>query len=120
MEDLFWGGRRYVDEHGEVGYDDDFVNPKVSLALDQFAKDTYPDHALSVAHRWSGIMGFSKDGRPLIGPIGGDPSFWAAAGFTGYGLGLCWAVGLGVAQILNDETSPLTDILPDFSPSRFT
>lgn len=117
---LILGGRRYIDEHGEVGFDDDFVNPKVSHALDEFAKETYPNFPLQVAHRWSGIMGFSKDGRPLIGPIGGDPTFWAAAGFTGYGLGLCWAVGLGVAQILNDETSPLTDILPDFSPSRFT
>jgi len=117
---LILGGRRYVDEHGEVGYDDHIVNPKVSDALDQFAKETYPDFTYEVEQRWSGIMGFSKDGRPLIGPISGDPSLWAAAGFTGYGLGLCWAVGLAVAQVLNDEQSPLTDILPDFSPSRFT
>ena len=116
---LILGGRRYIDEHGEVGYDDGFVNPKVSQALDDFAKETYPDLDYTVDQRWSGIMGFSKDGRPLIGPISGDPSFWSAAGFTGYGLGLCWAVGLAVAQVLNDEKSPLTDILPDFSPSRF-
>lgn len=117
---LILGGQRYTDEHGEVGFDDATINPTVSQALDQFAKETYPEVPIEIAHRWSGIMGFSKDGRPLIGPIAGNPSLWCAAGFTGYGLGMCWAVGLAIAQVLNDETSELTEILPDFTPSRFT
>lgn len=117
---LILGGRRYTNEHREIGYDDDFVNPIVSAELDQFAAETYPDFELDIAARWSGIMGFSKDGRPLIGPVSGYSNLWCAAGFTGYGLGLCWAVGQAVAEVLNDEVSSLTEILPDFSPSRFT
>lgn len=65
-------------------------------------------------------MGFSKDGKPLIGMVGGDPTLWCAVGFTGYGLGMCWSAGAAVAQVLNDEESELTAILPIFSPSRFS
>ena len=64
-------------------------------------------------------MGFSRDGKPIIGPLKGDPSLWAAVGFTGYGLGMCWSVGEAIAQVLSDETSELTEILPIFSPNRF-
>jgi glycine/D-amino acid oxidase-like deaminating enzyme len=64
-------------------------------------------------------MGFSKDGKPIIGPINSDPTLWCAVGFTGYGLGMCWSVGEAVAEVLNDESSLLTEQLAIFSPNRF-
>lgn len=116
---MILGGKRYVDEHGETGMNE-YVNPKVHEALDEFYKEMYPTIPMKVAQRWSGIMGFSKDGKPLIGPISGDPTRWCAVGFTGYGLGMCWSVGQAVAEVLNDEETVLTETLGIFSPSRFS
>ena len=116
---LMMGGRRPEDEHREVGYEL-ALNPKVQKALEHLIGEIYPQYAgAPIAYRWSGTMGFSKDGLPLIGPIGGDPSLWAAAGFTGYGLGMCWAVGLAVAQVLNDEKTFFSELASVFSPNRF-
>ena len=115
---IILGGRRFVDEHGETGTEER-VNPAVQDALVELFEEMYPQyHPQEIAQRWSGIMGFSKDGKPLIGPIGGDPTLWCAVGFTGYGLGMCWSAGEAVAEILNDEQSERTEILPIFSPSR--
>lgn len=117
---LILGGRRFIDEHGETGTAHR-INPKVQDALGALFHEIYPQYSsMEIAQRWSGIMGFSKDGKPLIGMIGGDPTLWCAVGFTGYGLGMCWSAGEAVAQVLNDEESELTSILPIFSPNRFS
>lgn len=116
---LILGGRRFVDEHEEVGTTE-CLNPKVQSALDQLIQEFYPDHRLQVAHRWSGIMGFSADGLPIVGPVAGDPTLWTAVGFTGYGLGMAWSVGIAVAQILNGEESPDTQEIAHFHPSRLS
>ncbi|CAM2065094.1 FAD-binding oxidoreductase [Sulfidibacter corallicola] len=117
---IILGGRRFVDEHGETGYED-LINEDVQKALEGLFGEMYPQLGeLEVDHRWSGTMGFSKDGKPLVGPIGGDPTLLCAVGFTGYGLGMCWSAGQALAEVLNDEKSPLTDILPIFSPGRFS
>ncbi|CAM2010276.1 NAD(P)/FAD-dependent oxidoreductase [Acanthopleuribacter pedis] len=117
---LILGGRRFIDEHGETGTDHR-INPKVQDALCSLRDEMYPQYShLKVEQQWSGIMGFSKDGKPLIGMIGGDPTMWCAVGFTGYGLGMCWSAGEAVAQVLNDEQSELTEILPMFAPNRFS
>ncbi|ATY61677.1 FAD dependent oxidoreductase [Cordyceps militaris] len=56
---------------------------------------------------WTGIMGFTGDRLPLVGPLpasatrqrGGDGE-WIAAGFNGYGMSLCWACGEAVARMV--------------------
>ncbi|KAK2595651.1 hypothetical protein QQS21_006622 [Conoideocrella luteorostrata] len=56
---------------------------------------------------WSGIMGFTADRLPLVGPLpqeftkrGRDGGEWIAAGFNGYGMPLCWSSGEAVAKML--------------------
>ncbi|EKD16287.1 uncharacterized protein L3040_009481 [Drepanopeziza brunnea f. sp. 'multigermtubi'] len=55
---------------------------------------------------WSGIMGFTGDGLPLVGNLeegltgrkgGGE---WIAAGFNGYGMVNCWMSGIAVANMV--------------------
>ncbi|MCB1049756.1 MAG: FAD-binding oxidoreductase [Acidobacteria bacterium] len=117
---LILGGKRPTDEHVEVGTEE-WVNPKVQAALDAFKAETYPQaEHLKVVKRWSGIMGFSADGLPLIGPLGGDPTLWVAAGFTGYGLGMSWSVGKAVADVLSGDQTPWADQLKIFNPGRFS
>jgi glycine/D-amino acid oxidase-like deaminating enzyme len=38
-----------------------------------------------IEHEWTGIMGFTKDGLPLIGPIDAERSEYILAGFCGNG-----------------------------------
>lgn len=60
---------------------------------------------------WTGIMGFTGDRMPLVGPLstsatqrgygsGGGGGEWIAAGFNGYGMSLCWACGEAVAKMV--------------------
>lgn len=65
--------------------------------------DSPPD----VKSLWSGIMGFSRDGIPLIGRLPEvvtgrkEGEEWIAAGFNGYGTGYCFSCGQAVAQMMN-------------------
>lgn len=67
---------------------------------------------------WSGIMGFTADRLPLVGPLarsvtkrGVDGGEFIAAGFNGYGMPLCWSCGEAVAKMLLDID--VGDLLPD-------
>ncbi|MHB8574283.1 MAG: NAD(P)/FAD-dependent oxidoreductase, partial [Dehalococcoidia bacterium] len=42
-------------------------------------------HGVEVARRWAGIMGYSRDGYPFIGPLPGRERLIVAAGYTGHG-----------------------------------
>lgn len=66
---------------------------------------------------WSGIMGFSADGLPLVGRL---PSAltgrkgegeWIAAAFNGYGMANCLMSGEALASMMMGE--PVSDWLPE-------
>ncbi|KAL1981973.1 hypothetical protein VTN96DRAFT_1939 [Rasamsonia emersonii] len=59
-----------------------------------------------VRRMWSGVMGFTGDGMPVVGRLddsmtkrGGDGE-WIAAGFNGYGMDKCWLTGEAVAGMV--------------------
>jgi glycine/D-amino acid oxidase-like deaminating enzyme len=61
---------------------------------------------------WSGTMGFSSDGLPLIGPIpgasgGGDPRLWFCGGFTGHGLSMAYRAAHAVVASMLDGADNL-------------
>jgi len=67
---------------------------------------------------WSGIMGFTADHLPLVGPLpetvtnrGEEGCEWIAAGFNGYGMPLCWSCGEAVAKMLLGLE--VSDFLPE-------
>ncbi|KAH0592628.1 hypothetical protein MHUMG1_09619 [Metarhizium humberi] len=73
---------------------------------------------------WSGIMGFTADGLPLVGRLpqsilnrGEEGGEWIAAGFNGHGMPQCWSSGEAVAKMLLGMD--VTDFLPDvFLPTK--
>ena len=90
---LLGGGRQiYTCEENDTF--EDRLNPKVHAYLDAYMAKHFPDVTAPVAHRWSGIMGFSLDGLPLVGTLPGKPRVGFAVGFTGHGL----AMGAGSAE----------------------
>lgn len=66
---------------------------------------------------WSGIMGFSSDGLPLVGRL--PPSItgrkgegeWIAAAFNGYGMANCLMSGEALALMMLGES--VSDWLPE-------
>lgn len=90
---LIGGGRnRFMEQ--EANTTDDRLNPNVQGVLDAYLKQHFPDVKAEVAHRWSGIMGFSLDGLPLVGTLPDRSRVGFAVGFTGHGL----AMGAGTAE----------------------
>ena len=69
---------------------------------------------------WTGIMGFTADGLPLVGripqelsntkvPEGASGQEWIAAGFSGYGMVNCWQSGRAVADMFSGHPTGTID-----------
>jgi hypothetical protein len=88
--ELLIGGFRQMEKETEVGYSD-HVTEVIQNSLHHFVKTYLPKLAdAKVTHRWGGVMGFAKDGEPLVGSIPDDPSIFFAGGYTGHGIGLAF------------------------------
>lgn len=84
---------------------EDRVTEGVQGGLEAFAEKIF-GRRLAVIARWSGTMGFTPDGLPLIGPVAGYPSrnVWFCGGFTGHGMSLGFqTANHAVAAMLGEE-----------------
>nr|OQO17391.1 hypothetical protein B0A51_16673 [Rachicladosporium sp. CCFEE 5018] len=92
---MFGGGRTNARSIGVT--DDSFVDSRTAAYLrrqvvtvfDLPEKDSgsqEPQVELTATHEWTGIMGFSRDEVPWVGPVPGWPGVFIAAGFTGHGM----------------------------------
>lgn len=108
------GGWRNLDPGAEVGFDE-VLHPDIQERMEGFLR-RYPALAtVPIEHRWAGIMGFSRDGLPLVGASPGAPGAVVCAGFTGHGFGFAWLCGESAADLVLEGTHP---VLEDFSPRR--
>ena len=91
---MFGGGREYAAGLG-VGVSDDSDIDQLAAdylrqALNNLLDTQNNGIELRASHEWSGIMGFSRDGRPWVGEVpkelGGGKGLWMCAGFTGHGM----------------------------------
>jgi glycine/D-amino acid oxidase-like deaminating enzyme len=88
--ELLIGGFRQIEKTTEVGYSDHITTP-IQTALHEFVMNHLPQYEnKAISHRWSGIMGFSADGQPLIGALPDDPQIFFVGGYTGHGMGLAF------------------------------
>ena len=109
------GGWRNLDPGAEVGHAE-VLHPEIQARMEGFLRRYPPLAEVEITHRWAGIMGFSRDGLPLVGPAPGQPGALVAAGFTGHGFGFAWLSGEAAAAVATEGHHPL---LSDFSPRRF-
>jgi gamma-glutamylputrescine oxidase len=100
------GGARWAVPDRDEGYYAEELNPTIRGALEQFLRESFPALAgVPVARRWNGIMGFSRDGYPFIGPVPGRPRLLVAAGYTGHGGPYFALAGRCLAELLADGCS---------------
>jgi glycine/D-amino acid oxidase-like deaminating enzyme len=107
---LVVGGRRPVARGEEVGVRDE-LNPRVQNALDALLRELAPGVAPRVTHRWAGIMDFSADGLPLVGPVPGEGGLLTAVGFTGHGMGYATVAGQWLAEHVLHGKDPTPALL---------
>ncbi len=88
--ELLIGGFRQVEKATEVGYSDHTTEP-IQNALHQFVSSHLPQFENArVTHRWAGVMGFARDGEPMVGSIPDDQQIFFAGGYTAHGIGLAF------------------------------
>jgi len=103
---LLIGGFRQIEKESEVGYSDHITEP-IQNALYEFVSTHLPQFKNSrVTHRWSGIMGFSKDGEPMVGAIPDDPQVFFAGGYTAHGIGLGFHTGKRLVDVVFGREIP--------------
>ena len=83
------GGRALANGQEQPVTDDSTIHPVISRYLRQaprehFGKENWGESGKVVAE-WTGIMGVTVDGGPLIGEVPGRTGLWVCAGFNGHG-----------------------------------
>lgn len=106
---LVFGGCRAAFADQEVGYEDR-PTAAVQEAIERFACDVLGAARVDVVARWTGVMGFSPDGLPLVGPVSGpgwSDRVWYCGGFTGHGMSLAHrTAALAVEQMMGGAAGP--------------
>ena len=62
--------------------------PEIQARLEGKAHELAPE--VEVTHRWAGIMGFTKSGLPMVGPVEGMKNVYVCAGYNGHGMGFAF------------------------------
>jgi len=113
---ILMGGlrNRYVDK--EIGYDDE-TNPVLQSGLEEYVRRNFGIDQYKIICRWSGIMGNTIDGLPLIGSLPHNGAVLATVGCNGHGFGLDMVIARDLAAALIDGKT--SDLLSCFSLKRF-
>ncbi|KAL8672910.1 MAG: hypothetical protein Q9168_002664 [Polycauliona sp. 1 TL-2023] len=69
-----------------------------------------------IREQWTGIMGYSSQGFPLVGKAPGEDDLWIAASFQGSGMALCFLTGKALVTMIDGEDNEEAD---DWFPRAF-
>ena len=115
-EVLVGGGRHDHREAEETAVDS--TTPAMQATIERYLHTHFAwSRDLSVQRRWSGTMGFSPDGRPVVGSVPAHPDSLFATGFTGHGMGYGFRMGRLLAARATGRARP--DGYDLFTASRF-
>ncbi|MBJ7613436.1 MAG: hypothetical protein DLM67_16595 [Candidatus Nephthysia bennettiae] len=94
---LLAGGFRNHALDDEIGHEA-LPTAKIQALLDQQVRQL--GAGAPVTHRWAGIMGFTKDELPLVGPVTGRPGVHVCGGYSGHGMGFAFQCTRQLADAL--------------------
>lgn len=100
---LLIGGKRVLDEAGEVG-DFEKVSPLIQAGLELYLRDQLKVN-YKVIHRWSGTMGFTDHELPYLTKIEGPLETFMIGGFSGHGMGFGFRSAQEMAQLVTGKIS---------------
>ena len=78
----------------------------VQDGLARFASRHFPEVDAHKARRWSGVMGFTPDGLPLVGRLPGLPQVYFAVGLGGRGLAWAFVLAERLVELMLHGADP--------------
>jgi sarcosine oxidase subunit beta len=111
-----------------VGESDLKEPPSFHQQVDWDFLATVSEHAIAriprleeaeVATGVAGLYEISPDHNAILGPVPGIENFFCANGFSGHGMQHAPAVGLVIAELLNDGRAKSVDLAP-YAIERFS
>jgi glycine/D-amino acid oxidase-like deaminating enzyme len=103
------GGFRRLGGPAEATHEEG-VTGCLQSALAEFASARFPSlRGAPVSYRWSGIMAYTRDGLPLVGPLPGEEGLYFAGGYTGHGFGYAFVAARWLVELAfggRDEIAP--------------
>ena len=136
QELVYGGGRRFADGAGWGVSCDARIDPAVSrfLRSDLLSGSSLDLRALkSDAHgktsgsmkahmEWTGIMGYSRDWLPWVGPVseqmGGGEGLWVCGGYTGHGMPVAPLSAVAVVGLMGGSRLEEVDVPKEFYSAR--
>lgn len=104
--ELLIGGFRQLEKATEVGYSD-HLTEVIQTALHEFVCTHLPQFKEKrISHRWAGIMGFSRDGQPMVGALPDDNQVFFLGGYTGHGMGLAFNTAKSLVDLIFGRQVP--------------
>ena len=115
---LICGGFRRYDNNEGLGLYTEEVQPDCMLGCAWLLATLFPSlRRVNVVRAWAGLMGFTADGLPLIGPYEPAEGLYLSAGYNGGGFSWGPVAGKALAQLIVDGHAQF-DLSP-FDPNRF-
>ena len=101
------GGARAIEPDAAVGNaDDGSLSPEVGAYLRRYLAECFPKMVseegggeVKIEEEWTGVLGFTPDGRPLCGRV--RDGVFVAAGFCGHGMPRCFGAGKAIALMID-------------------
>ncbi|RFU78443.1 hypothetical protein TARUN_3790 [Trichoderma arundinaceum] len=113
LEMIIVGGERLnVPGGGEGVWRDDEIDEEVAERLRRSLRPALKlrpegekeEEELRARYQWTGIMGYSADGYPLVGEVpealGGGAGLWLCAGYTGHGMPVAARCAVAVSEMM--------------------
>ncbi|KAI0545495.1 FAD dependent oxidoreductase [Xylaria curta] len=130
---IYGGGRIRAKGHGLGVWDDgaidepvaQYLRSELSGLMDLSEGKAQGEHGtqqdLEPTFEWAGIMGYSRDGWPWVGPVpesaGGGDGLWLCAGYSGGGMpnaALCAKAAAGMIISGNKDGDDQIDLPPEY------
>ena len=103
---LIVGGSRDVKPDTELGYSEE-TTEAVQTALTNYLHSLMTGSTTpEVTHRWAGVMGFARDGLPILGRLPASTNVYTLAGFTGHGMGIATRMGQIMGALVTEGSHP--------------
>ncbi|KAF8645987.1 hypothetical protein AX16_007414 [Volvariella volvacea WC 439] len=128
---ILGGGRESSGPEFEYNETDDSkLHPRVGQALRAFLPALFPgrfEEGREPEMEWTGIMGYTKDGDPFVGPVraeapGEVDAFkgqYISAGYTGHGMPRAYACAEAVAGMVIADIFGGTWVPPEWLPAHY-
>ncbi|RLC74103.1 MAG: hypothetical protein DRI81_14340 [Chloroflexi bacterium] len=103
---LLLGGWRRPQPSGQQQDQEPGLGDVMRDGLTRFASHYFPEVETRKADRWSGIMGFTPDGLPLVGRLPDLPQVYFAVGMGGRGLSWAFAIADRLMTLMLNDADP--------------